>query len=250
MPTLPQGCAVANGSSGESSAGLRCPRAVRSGRSSTRSSPACASCRSPSGPRCSCELAGHSYQEIATLLGSDEEAVRGLIARARTGLRAHREAAETPCATVPAALAAEPDGRRHDRTIRRHLRTCTACRAYRQALRSDTRALRGLAPMPASGMAGGGALFGLVAKGALTGGAISQMGAACAVTVCSVGGIVLLYPHPSTRARIRLLRGGWGPCPSGPGAGERSPAAWPRPRSVTWAWAPLVRRSARRRSWW
>ena len=61
------------------------------------------------------ELAGHSYQEIADLLELDENAVRGLIARARIGLRAHREATEMPCAAAREALALEPDGRRHAR---------------------------------------------------------------------------------------------------------------------------------------
>ena len=42
------------------------------------------------------ELAGHSYAEIAALLDVEEDAVRRLIARARVGLRAHRDAAELP----------------------------------------------------------------------------------------------------------------------------------------------------------
>jgi RNA polymerase sigma factor (sigma-70 family) len=92
------------------------------------------------------ELAGHSYAEIAALLDTDEQAVRGLIARARMGLRSHREAAELSCAEARAEIAAEPDGRRHGKTVRRHIRNCAACRSYRHALRDDARALRGLAP--------------------------------------------------------------------------------------------------------
>ncbi len=146
------------------------------------------------------ELAGHSYAEIAGLLDVDEDAVRGLIARARVGLRAHREAVQMPCASVRAALAAEPDGRRHDRVVRRHLRSCRACKAWQRALRSDAHVLRGLVPAPAGGLLGGGAIAGgIAAKGALLSGAAAQVTAACAVSVCAVGGIALLYPHPSHR---------------------------------------------------
>ena len=101
------------------------------------------------------ELAGHSYREIGELLEIDDAAVRGLIARARVGLRAQRQATELPCSAARAAIAAEPDGRRHDKTVRRHVRGCASCRAYRHALRGDARALRGIvAVAPTSGDGG------------------------------------------------------------------------------------------------
>ncbi|HEX4009018.1 MAG TPA: sigma-70 family RNA polymerase sigma factor [Solirubrobacteraceae bacterium] len=150
------------------------------------------------------ELAGHSYREIATMMDSDEDAVKGLIARARIGLRNYREASELPCSSVRATLAAEADGRRRDKTVRRHMRGCPSCQAYREALRTDAQALRALAPpVPTAGLAGGGAAVGLVAKGALAGGALSQVGAVCAASICSVGGFVLLAPQPFHR----LIRG-------------------------------------------
>jgi RNA polymerase sigma factor (sigma-70 family) len=142
------------------------------------------------------ELGGHSYLEIATLLEVDEEAVRGLIARARVGLRAYREASDLPCAAARAAIEAEPDGRRHNRTVRRHLRGCASCRSYRRALRGDAKALRSIVPAHAGAVAGGSALAGgLAAKGALVGVGMTQVTAACAASVCAVGGMVLLYPH-------------------------------------------------------
>jgi RNA polymerase sigma factor (sigma-70 family) len=148
------------------------------------------------------ELAGHSYREIAVLLNTEEDAVRGLIARARVGLRAHREAFEMPCASVRAALAAEPDGRRHDRVVRRHVRGCRGCKAWQRALRSDADALHGLLPGPASGVLGGSAIAGgIAAKGALLSGAVAQVTAACAVSVCAVGGIALLE-RPAVHHRV------------------------------------------------
>ena len=94
------------------------------------------------------ELGGHTYAEIADFLDTDEEAVKGLIARARVGLRTYREATELSCASARATIAAEPDGRRYDKTIRRHLRTCASCRSYRAALRDDAKALRAALPHP------------------------------------------------------------------------------------------------------
>lgn len=204
------------------------------------------------------ELAGHSYDEIAAMLNIDQQAVRGLIARARIGLRNYREATELPCASVRAALAVEPDGRRRDKTVRRHLRGCASCQAYRAALRSDAKALRALGPAPAGALAGGGAAAGVAAKGALAGGTMSQVGAVCAASVCSVGGFVMLYEHrpsqplrPSSRTvrtsaaalahrhrvtaegRVALALG-----PAGVTIGDRdftfaSPAAYPRESGAT-----------------
>jgi RNA polymerase sigma factor (sigma-70 family) len=145
------------------------------------------------------ELGGHSYAEIAEFLETDEEAVKGLIARARVGLRTYREATELPCATARSTIAAEPDGRRYDKTIRRHLRTCPSCRSYRAALRSDAKTLRAALPLPAGGVATGGLSTGAfaAAKGAVLGYGLTQAAATCAASVCAVGavgGIVFIAP--------------------------------------------------------
>jgi RNA polymerase sigma factor (sigma-70 family) len=152
------------------------------------------------------ELAGHSYREIAALLEVDETAVSGLIARARISLRSHREAAEMSCARARLALAAEPSGRHPERAVRRHVRACASCRAYQRALRADAKALRCLIPDPALPLAGGGAVFGIGAKAALLGATASQVTAACAVSVCAVGGVVLLASHPVPH-EVRSSRG-------------------------------------------
>jgi RNA polymerase sigma factor (sigma-70 family) len=150
------------------------------------------------------ELGGHSYAEIAQFLETDEEAVRGLIARARVGLRVYREAAEMPCASARLAIEAEPDGRRHDKTVRRHLRTCPSCRSYRDALRNDAKALRALAPAQAGGIAGGGLAAGGVLtalKAALFGAGVTGVAASCAASVCAVGavgGMLFVVPAHKT----------------------------------------------------
>jgi len=137
------------------------------------------------------ELGGHSYNEIAEFLETDEEAVKGLIARARVGLRTYREATDLPCATARAAIASEPDGRRHDKTIRRHLRSCASCRSYRGALRDDAKALRAALPLPAGSVATGGISTGMLtaAKGTLIGYGLTQAATTCAAAACGVGAI-------------------------------------------------------------
>ena len=147
------------------------------------------------------ELGGHSYAEISDFMELDEDAVRGLIARARVGLRSYREATELPCATARACIETEPDGRRYDKTIRRHLRGCASCRSYRTALRGDAKALRAALPFQAgafgtatTGLAGG-ALS--ASKAALLGAGMSQVAVTCAASVCAVGtvgGMVLIAP--------------------------------------------------------
>jgi RNA polymerase sigma factor (sigma-70 family) len=147
------------------------------------------------------ELGGHSYAEIGDFMELDEDAVRGLIARARVGLRSYREATELPCATARACIETEPDGRRYDKTIRRHLRGCPSCRSYRTALRGDAKALR--AALPFQACAFGTATTGLAtgalsaSKAALLGAGMSQIAATCAASVCAVGtvgGMVLIAP--------------------------------------------------------
>jgi RNA polymerase sigma factor (sigma-70 family) len=147
------------------------------------------------------ELGGHSYGEIGDFMELDEDAVRGLIARARVGLRTYREATELPCATARACIETEPDGRRYDKTIRRHLRGCTSCRSYRTSLRGDAKALRAALPLQAgafSGTSGGLATGALSAsKAALVGAGMTQLAATCAASVCAVGtvgGLVLIAP--------------------------------------------------------
>jgi RNA polymerase sigma factor (sigma-70 family) len=137
------------------------------------------------------ELGGHSYAEIADFLATDEEAVKGLIARARVGLRTYREATELSCASARNTIAAEPDGRRYDKTIRRHLRSCASCRAYREALRDDAKALRAALPIQAGAVATGSLSTGMLtaAKGTLLGYGLTQAATTCAASACAVGAI-------------------------------------------------------------
>ncbi len=166
------------------------------------------------------ELGGHSYNEIANALETDEESVKGLIARARVGLRGYREAADLPCTVARTAIETEPDGRRYDKTVRRHLRMCKPCNQYRTRLRGDAQALRSALPSQAGGVIGTGTVIGgggittgvfTAAKASMAGMALTQVAATCAASVCAVGavgGIVILHPDHRlfglTGARLSL----------------------------------------------
>ena len=160
------------------------------------------------------ELAGWSYAEIARDLGTDVEAVRGLIARARVSLRERRGAADLECSTVREELARELDGRRRCASTRRHLRLCSGCRDYQAALRRDRRAIRSLVPGGAVGL--GLLLAGLrpgrvvllggaIAKGLGTGAGAAQLVALAAFGVGTVEGVrtVVTPAHHVTRAQTR-----------------------------------------------
>ncbi len=181
------------------------------------------------------ELSGHSYGEIASLLETDEATVRGLIARARSGLRNQREAADLPCASARTCIDAEPDGRRYDRATRRHLRGCSQCRDYRASVREDGRRLRaGFAIQSGSAIGGGGLVAGAMsaAKATLVAASVPQLAATCA-SVCAigtVGGIVLLAPshpirpHRALSAAPNVPRTGSTPQAAGAGAIKLAPA--------------------------
>jgi RNA polymerase sigma factor (sigma-70 family) len=147
------------------------------------------------------EMGGHSYNEIAETLETDEESVRGLIARARSGMRSYREATELPCAVARIEIETVPDARRYDKTVRRHLKVCKPCSNYRAQLRDDANPVRSALPTEAGAVIGGGLTGGGLSAGAFTaaktGLAISQLAATCAASVCAVGavgGLVILHP--------------------------------------------------------
>ncbi|MDA0164386.1 sigma-70 family RNA polymerase sigma factor [Solirubrobacter ginsenosidimutans] len=100
------------------------------------------------------ELNGLSHREIAEALECTPNAVKQSIFEARTRLLYAREGREMECETVRRALS-DGDGRvlRSGR-MRAHLRSCSSCRAFQQALVDRPRELALLAPpMPVAASA-------------------------------------------------------------------------------------------------
>jgi RNA polymerase sigma-70 factor (ECF subfamily) len=138
---------------------------------------------------------GLSHEEVAGRLDTTVETTRSLLARARENLRRTAAARETACTSVCAALdEAALAGVRASEVARRHLWSCSDCRAYQRDLRTATPSrLRRLAGWSPWGMVaqllGGGGVAGVQKVAA---------GACCALVV---GGGAVAVPELATHAR-------------------------------------------------
>jgi len=155
------------------------------------------------------ELGDVSHEEIAAVLDIPREKVKALVFQARTALIAGRKARETPCEEIREQLAVLRGGSLRRSTLRRHLRVCPGCRAFRAEVESQRRALAialpvlptlglkdtALAAAFGSGSAGGGAAAAGAGAGAGAGAAVSSaaagggaLAAKALVAVALVGG--------------------------------------------------------------
>jgi hypothetical protein len=152
------------------------------------------------------ELGAVSHDEIATVLDVPREKVKALVFQARTSLLASRKARDTPCEEIREQIANLSGGSLRRTTLRRHLRECPGCTAFRQEVAMQRRALAvalpviptlglkhsALAAAFGSGSAGGGAVAaagagaGIVASTAVSGG--GALAAKALVAVALVGG--------------------------------------------------------------
>ena len=210
------------------------------------------------------ELDALSHEEIADVLGCPRERVKALVFRARSTLTASRLARETPCTEIREQLAVLRGGSLRRNTLRRHLRDCPGCRAYRAELGEQRRALALILPvtptlglkgavMGASSAAGAGTAAGggAAATGgvAATGGGASAITAKALVTIAIAGGGAAATvdavrddaPRPAPRAAEKS---------SGPVGSGRGPAPGTNLAAATVAVGaaegePGVRRRAR-----
>jgi RNA polymerase sigma factor (sigma-70 family) len=136
------------------------------------------------------EIDGMSYADLATALDVTVPAVKSLLVRARLGLVEAADARSTDCAVIREDLASAYDrGVKASGRARRHMRECSGCSEYRQALRSVRSSFAALSP-------GVGAaaliakLFGGGAAAAGGGGALAGGGAAVGgATACKVAAV-------------------------------------------------------------
>ena len=122
------------------------------------------------------ELGDLSQTEIAHVLGRDAKQVKALVFQARTALMGFRDARQIDCSQIREELATARGADLLRGHLRRHLRTCDACKEFSQAVKRQRTDLALLLPviptaglkaatMAAAGLGGGGAAGGGAAAG-------------------------------------------------------------------------------------
>jgi RNA polymerase sigma factor (sigma-70 family) len=94
------------------------------------------------------EIDALSYEQIAQAMETTVPSVKSLLVRARISLAEAAEARQLSCAEVRAQLGEAAEGLiKIEAPARRHLRDCERCRAFRQHLKDNNRALAAIAPL-------------------------------------------------------------------------------------------------------
>jgi RNA polymerase sigma factor (sigma-70 family) len=147
------------------------------------------------------ELGGSSQAEIAGVLGCPPAKVKALVFQARSTLIAERDARSMPCEAIRRQLSVARGGVLRRGSLRRHVRQCAPCDAYRLAVAGQRERFAVLLPvlptaglkaavLAAAGLTGGGsaaaAAGGAASLGGATGGG-SAGGAASAGAVAGGG---------------------------------------------------------------
>jgi RNA polymerase sigma factor (sigma-70 family) len=99
------------------------------------------------------ELGDFSHADIAQVVGCPPEKVKALVFQARTSLIADRDARRTPCEDIRAQLESARGGLLRRGPLRRHLRQCDPCAAYRVAVEHRRAGLAIVLPvLPTAGL--------------------------------------------------------------------------------------------------
>ena len=153
------------------------------------------------------ELADLSHEQIGDVIGVRPGKVKALIYQARSTLIAERDAREMPCESIREQLATARGGALRRGPLRRHLRSCAPCRAYRFAVADQRHALALALPVTpsiglkaavlgsasAAGGAGAAAVGGASTAASVTGGFTAKVVAgALLVGGGATGGAVIV----------------------------------------------------------
>ena len=125
------------------------------------------------------ELGDLSHPEIANVIGCPPAKVKALVFQARSSLIADRDARATPCGEIRQLLESARGGVLRRGPLRRHLRHCNPCAAYRVAIEGRSSGLALVLPVaPTAGLKAAV----LAGAGGLGGGAETAAAAAAALT--------------------------------------------------------------------
>jgi hypothetical protein len=144
------------------------------------------------------EIDALSYEEIAEAMDTTVPSVKSLLVRARISLAEASQARMLTCGEVRVELAEAAEGlAKASGPVRRHVRDCEECSAFRKQLRNDNKALAAMMPIgflaglkgaiaAKLGLSGGAAGTGAAGTGAAGAGA----GAASAAGAASTGAAI------------------------------------------------------------
>ncbi|HKG39171.1 MAG TPA: sigma-70 family RNA polymerase sigma factor [Conexibacter sp.] len=142
------------------------------------------------------ELGALDHAGIAAVLECPREKVKALVFQARTSLAASREARATPCEEIRVELATASGAALRRGPLRRHLRTCDGCRAFKTEVAAQHKLLALALPvvptvaLKASVLGGSSGGSGVSVSGGLLGGVTSSTGVGkVAVSLAAVGAI-------------------------------------------------------------
>ena len=94
------------------------------------------------------EMEALSYEQIADAMDTTVPSVKSLLVRARVGLAEATEARKLTCDEVRHELGEAAEGMRSlAAPVRRHVKECERCRAFRTQLRVNNRALAAIMPL-------------------------------------------------------------------------------------------------------
>jgi RNA polymerase sigma factor (sigma-70 family) len=191
------------------------------------------------------EVEGLTHAEVAEILGCTREKVRALVYQARSSLAGWREARALPCRNVREELAVARGAALRRGHLRRHLRLCRGCAAFREDMERQRRGLavvlpvtptlalreRALGAAAEAARAGGGAAVTGASAGAgggLVGSAAIKVGAGAALLLS--GGAAAFGGFPEL--------GPLATAPAGAPNSERAAASGPGPALVQQAVDP------------
>jgi len=132
------------------------------------------------------ELGALDHAGIATVLGCPREKVKALVFQARSSLAASREARATPCEQIRTELATASGGALRRGPLRRHLRECAGCQAFKAEVATQRKLLALALPVIPTAALKAGALPGGVALAAGT----SATGAGVASSGGAIGSLL------------------------------------------------------------
>jgi RNA polymerase sigma factor (sigma-70 family) len=174
------------------------------------------------------------HAEVAQVLGCPRDKVRALVFQARSSLSGWREARELPCRDVRQELAVARGGALRQGHLRRHLKVCPECAAFRADVDRQRHGLALVLPVVATpgfkervleaalGAVGAGAGGGVVGGGAAAGGGLAASVGPIAMKV----GVAALVLGGGVATFAGSMGGGPDErAPSGAPALERSAAA-------------------------